>query len=562
MSEAVDQITRGVGHEVLAHLAFRSGEGKACRRHANAALECYQHAGLVAGVEGLHRLLGLCALRGGDFALGDDDTKENQRAALCELLISHQLSEVLRQRIPTDRFGLGRAGFFARRTHVNQCIVELLLAQDKPIEALRYAELAKARALQDVLAANGRGSGDLTDGPRDLDEILADWPEGVAVVEYFLGTEQSWVFVISGSGQVSAYAMVDNQGKPLPPRKLISQVCGALSDLDRQAEKMRTRVVAGIGYDHTWQDKLHVLYRELLPPPAIQQLRKAKTALFVPCHVLHYLPFAALVVEPDPRKPKARDMKMMMPQRFLLDEPFDICYAPSLTTWDLLRQSGKRSITHVDAMGIVDFLGARPLPGVKKDLDNLQAVFGDRVRQLVPGSDAREGTAKSLLQRRGSLFVGTHGNNVADRPLASYLLFHPDSNNDGKLTAAEIYASRVGPDLVVMSACYSGLADRSPLPGDDLFGLKRALLHSGVHTVVAGMWDVYDGTGPELMRGFFEAVATGARAPAALAESQRRFLQQRRAEGPSNPWLHPYFWAVYTVSGDDRTNFQFVRDTD
>ena len=104
-----------------------------------------------------------------------------------------------------------------------------------------------------------------------------------------------------------------------------------------------------------------------------------------------------------------------------------------------------------------------------------------------------------------------------------------------------------------MNACYSGLADASPLPGDDLFGLQRALLQAGVRTVLAGLWDVYDGTGPELIRGFLEGVATGQAAPAALARSQREFLKKLRGSGEPEPWLHPYFWAVYTVSGDDRT---------
>jgi len=108
-----------------------------------------------------------------------------------------------------------------------------------------------------------------------------------------------------------------------------------------------------------------------------------------------------------------------------------------------------------------------------------------------------------------------------------------------------------------MSACYSGLADRSPLPGDDLFGLTRALLHSGVHTVVSGMWDVYDGTGPDLMRRFFEALAAGKAAPAALAESQRAFLKEQRDAGAGNPWLHPYF----SVAGDHRTAGGVSRDS-
>jgi CHAT domain-containing protein len=109
---------------------------------------------------------------------------------------------------------------------------------------------------------------------------------------------------------------------------------------------------------------------------------------------------------------------------------------------------------------------------------------------------------------------------------------------------------------VVLSACYSGLADRSPLPGDDLFGLQRAFLQSGARTVLSGLWDIYDGTAPVLMLGFFKAMADGTPAPEALARSQRDFLKKLRASREPQPWLHPYFWSVYTSCGDDRTRFR------
>jgi CHAT domain-containing protein len=106
-----------------------------------------------------------------------------------------------------------------------------------------------------------------------------------------------------------------------------------------------------------------------------------------------------------------------------------------------------------------------------------------------------------------------------------------------------------------MSACYSGLADRSPWSGDDLFGLQRAFLQAGARTVVSGLWDVYDGSGPELMKGLFDNLAAGSPAHSALAASQRAFLKKLKASKEVEPWLHPYFWAVYTVAGDDRTKF-------
>jgi CHAT domain-containing protein len=155
------------------------------------------------------------------------------------------------------------------------------------------------------------------------------------------------------------------------------------------------------------------------------------------------------------------------------------------------------------------------------------------------------------------LFFGTHGLNEADNPLESYLLL---IDNDGKsaarLTAREIFESKLGARLVVLSACYSGLGDRSPAPGDDLFGLQRAFLAAGARTVVSGLWDVYDETAPDLMNGLFTRLLAGESVAAALAGSQRDFLARYKASDKVEPYLHPYFWAVYTACGDDRTRWQ------
>jgi CHAT domain-containing protein len=172
------------------------------------------------------------------------------------------------------------------------------------------------------------------------------------------------------------------------------------------------------------------------------------------------------------------------------------------------------------------------------------------------GQTAHKASAFALLKQPGLLLVGTHGQNWPDWPLASELLLHPRGRENGRLTAGELYFSKVDRDLVVLSACYTGLADKSPLPGDDLFGLQRALLQSGARSVVSGQWDIYDGTGPELMHYFFDHLAKGKCAPEALADSQRQFLNRLRSSNEPEPWLHPYFWAVFSVAGDDRISFK------
>ena len=80
---------------------------------------------------------------------------------------------------------------------------------------------------------------------------------------------------------------------------------------------------------------------------------------------------------------------------------------------------------------------------------------------------------------------------------------------DDRLTARDVFASRVRSELIVMSACQTGLADRSPLPGDDLFGIQRAFFQSGARTVLSGLWNVPEVSGPELMDGFFRNLQEG-----------------------------------------------------
>ncbi|MCL2744663.1 MAG: CHAT domain-containing protein [Planctomycetaceae bacterium] len=49
-------------------------------------------------------------------------------------------------------------------------------------------------------------------------------------------------------------------------------------------------------------------------------------------------------------------------------------------------------------------------------------------------------------------------------------------SGDAFFTAYELFSLPMKKDLIVLSACYSGLSDKSPMPGDDLFGIQRMLL--------------------------------------------------------------------------------------
>ncbi len=507
-----------MAEEMKAQLAFRLGDWKSCKEHAEAAQTLYGRIGALVGEESIHRLLGLYYLHAKDPAGGmlsssaargkhvltletcrpaaaQRDGMLPRQMALHHFLVAHALSEVLRERFPADRTGLSRAGFFARRAYATEMIVELLLEQGQDQEALGYAEAGKSRALQDLLSNTGIHGRPDAATQVELAEILAQWPRGVAALEYFLGRQRAWVFVIDGSAKVKAYPLSDLEGKPLESRALVAQIHAFLNEIGFQAPRMRRRLVAGQGYDHAWQDTLYRFQRELMPPPALAALRKANTVIIVPQHLLHYFPFAALVTQLD-KQPRGAD-EMVQPQ-FLLDEPFDLSYAPSLTSWAIVRARKNRPLEAASMVGLVEAAGDPPLPGVARDLESVKTLFHDRLGSVYFDDTATVANAQRALGHPGLLLLATHGMNLADRPLESYVVLQPQAGNDGRLTAAELFRTRVAADLVVVNACYSGLADASPLPGDDLFGLQRALLQGGARTVVAGLWDVLRRHGPRV----------------------------------------------------------------
>lgn len=544
-----DVATRGAAWGLRSELAYRRGDWDSTLETARAAEREFQVSGDLAGIETLERLRGLVALRQGD-----------RPEARRHFLLAMRLAELHRSQYPQGTSGQSRAGYFARHSFVCEQLVELALQDQQPLQALQFMEQARARAAQDLLSALGVGDSGEPLSPRSIASILADWPKDTTAVEYFLGTEHAWCFVIR-AGSVRAFPIVDSAGQLVTSRQLLGEARALLDDTREQADRMKGRLFGGLGFDHSWQDRSRALRQKLLPDSLLAELRETPRVIVVPQHLLHYVPFAGLVTQRDAVERPAEDM---VSPRFVIDEPFSILVTPSLTTWDLIRRRPPVESDDVQAIGIVQAPEARRLPGVARDLENLRETYGGRLKTVLTEQDATEGRAKELLEAPGTLMVATHGFNDPDRPARSYLLMYPGplsgpdearilsgDINDGRLTAREIYQLRIPARLVVLSACFSGLGDRSPEPGDDVFGLQRAFLAAGARTVLSGLWDIYDGTAPLLMMLFHEQVRAGRAPSEALAVSQREFLNAIRKRPGPQPWIHPYFWAVFGVAGAD-----------
>jgi CHAT domain-containing protein len=91
--------------------------------------------------------------------------------------------------------------------------------------------------------------------------------------------------------------------------------------------------------------------------------------------------------------------------------------------------------------------------------------------------------------------LATYGVLNKQNPLFSFVQLAPDSAEDGRLEVHEVFGLHLAADLVVLSACQTGLGSGARAdvpPGDDWVGLTRGFLHAGARHVVAtcGPWTI------------------------------------------------------------------------
>ncbi len=115
---------------------------------------------------------------------------------------------------------------------------------------------------------------------------------------------------------------------------------------------------------------------------------------------------------------------------------------------------------------------------------------------------------------------------------------------DGYLRLYEIYNLDLPAELVVLSACETGVGKQ--IRGEGLIALTRGFMYAGAKRVVASLWKVDDSATAALMAQFYkEMFINGKRPAAALKEAQIYISKQKR-------WQSPYYWAGFVLQGEWR----------
>ena len=154
-------------------------------------------------------------------------------------------------------------------------------------------------------------------------------------------------------------------------------------------------------------------------------------------------------------------------------------------------------------------------------------------------------TSDELRQYRIVHFA-THGVLDSKRPELSGVIFslvdEQGAAQDGFLRLHDIYNLNLPAELVVLSACQTGLGKE--IRGEGLVGLTRGFMYAGAARVVASLWKVDDVATAELMGRFYRGMMRERLRPtAALQAAQAEMWKHWR-------WRAPYNWAAFVLQGE------------
>ncbi|MFW9259601.1 tetratricopeptide repeat protein [Nostoc sp. CALU 546] len=289
--------------------------------------------------------------------------------------------------------------------------------------------------------------------------------------------------------------------------------------------------------------QLQELYQLLIQPIA-DILPKEETArlIFIPQDALFLVPFPALQ---DPSG------------QYLIDK-HTILTAPSiqvLVSTHKLRQKVPGSAKDILVVGnptmpkISKNPGESPkqlsaLPGSEKEA---LAIASFWKTQALIGNQATKNAVLQKLPLAKIIHLATHGLLDDIRGLGSSIVFAPEGQDNGLLTAEDILnlytapqGSTLSAELVVLSACDTG---QGRLTGDGVIGLSRSIIAAGVPSVIVSLWSIPDAPTAELMTEFYENF----RKNPDKADALRQAMLTTKKKHPN-----PAEWAAFTLIGESK----------
>ena len=197
-----------------------------------------------------------------------------------------------------------------------------------------------------------------------------------------------------------------------------------------------------------------------------------------------------------------------------------------------------------------DYLGVKPtfkdtefrnLYGASKEIETIAKNFGGEV--LKDDSNLKQSIIEKLADYKIIHFATHAVLNTTNASYSSLLLGDNLLNADDNLYAHEIQSSKLNADLVVLSACNTGVGEIKT--GEGLASLARSFNYAGAKSVLVGLWALPDLSTSSIVNDFFSDLKHHNKS-VALKNAKTTYLNTA-----DEHLANPIFWAGLIVIGEN-----------
>ena len=400
--------------------------------------------------------------------------------------------------------------------------------------------------------------------PLGLKEIQQQLDPDTLLLEYSLGNERSYLWVVGPDSLKSYVLPKQDEIRNLAQQAYESLVARSVSRSMETPAQRNARIAQA---DTQFQQSAAELSRMILAPAAGEF--RNKRLVVVADGALQYVPFAAL--PSANRRPLILDHELVslssasafavQRQNLAHREPAPKTLAviadPVFSVNDARMKKGvsetpstpvaTRIIEHGPATASGSQFSIPRLPFTRWEADQILAVArnGSNLKALDFRANRAIATGGELSKYRYVHFA-THGYLDTTRAGLSAIvlsLYDEDGKpQDGFLRTHDLYNLKLPAELVVLSACETGLG--KDVQGEGLEGLTRGFMYAGARRVIVSLWNVNDKATASLMQRLYAGMLRDGKTPAAaLRAAQIELLR-------TAPWQSAYYWAPFVMQGE------------
>jgi CHAT domain-containing protein len=404
--------------------------------------------------------------------------------------------------------------------------------------------------------------------PLGLKAIQQLLEPNTVLLEYSLGDERSYLWAVT-QDSMKAFALPKGEEIGRVAQQVYESLTArsVMKSLETPAQREQRIAQA----DAQFQQSSAELARMILAPAAAEF--GTKRMVVIADGALQYVPFAALPLPGSNQRPLILDHELVslpsasslaiqrqtLANRKPAPKAVAVIADPVFSARDsrFHSRTSTTGATAVDDTRIIEHVGngsggplnVRRLPFTRQEADRILAVApaASNLRAVDFRANRSIATSGELSNYRYVHFA-THGYLDTSRAgLSAIVLSLVDEQGkpqDGFLRTHDIYNLKLPAELVVLSACETGLG--KDVKGEGLEGLTRGFMYAGARRVVVSLWNVNDKATAGLMQHLYVGMLKNKKTPAAaLRGAQIEMLKVKQ-------WQPPYYWAAFVMQGEWR----------